>query len=875
MKRRILLCLLVLCTVLMIAPMATLAVSAESDVVATVTYQGTVLSQAQTLSEAFAAAGKREGATVKLENDVVITAGFAFNGTYTFDLNGHTITAHTPLIQTRGTVTIVDTSSAKTGTIRGLGRPALELRGTAFTTTDENGVETKTYDGNIVLKSGTFDATDCDYAVYNKGQGVLYLTGTPKLLKGVYLNYSDTLCGTDAPKEDEESKGASPYTGEVVSVYYGENPVPENAILLKDGDAEKFDFAQRGFFTSQTVGNTIMYSRWGYMSFVITVAIGFVALLFVFLIIRSICKTNKKIKKMRMIAIPAFLPFMAQMGDMWRLILVGLAALLFISIVMFIVTKILMKKKLKKATAAYEQRLLDDPEFAERKAWEFENSKEGRKLRKKEAKKAAKLAKKNGEVPEEIVEETIVDEVPVEVIESVPVESIEIAPVEVAPVEAEEISIVIEEAPAEEPAPVEVVEEAPVEEPAPVEVVEEAPVEEPAPVEVVEEAPVEELAPVEVVEEAPVEEPAPVEVVEEAPAEEPAPVEVVEEAPVVVVEQAPTVVVEESPVVVVRKDPAAKYNNIPQYDKKAAKKAAKEAKKAAKLAKKNGEQPTVVAVDSDGLTDAQRYALEVENAKLAAKAAKTLAEEESAEEPAPVVIVEEAPVEIVEEAPVEVVEETPVEIVEEAPAEIVEEAPVEVVVEAPVEVVEEDTDENEAEDVKIERAPNVLVSVPVIGADGKATSYTNYKKSFMARIVLSSAEVQERYNVMKNALLSYKKVNARISWSYESIKSTRTQLAKFAIRGKTLCMYLALDPKTLGDSKYNVSDESESKKYDTVPCCLRLTSKRSIKWGLELIEKMATELELVADPKYTSENFVPDAKSDEQLLELGLIKQVQ
>ena len=122
MKRRILLCLLVLCTVLMLAPMATLAVSAaESDVVATVTYQGTILSEAQTLSEAFAAAGKREGSTVKLENDVVITAGFAFNGTYTFDLNGHTITAYTPLIQTRGTVTIIDSSSAKTGAIRGLG----------------------------------------------------------------------------------------------------------------------------------------------------------------------------------------------------------------------------------------------------------------------------------------------------------------------------------------------------------------------------------------------------------------------------------------------------------------------------------------------------------------------------------------------------------------------------------------------------------------------------------------------------------------------------------------------------------------------------------------------------------------------------------
>ena len=225
------------------------------------------------------------------------------------------------------------------------------------------------------------------------------------------------------------------------------------------------------------------------------------------------------------------------------------------------------------------------------------------------------------------------------------------------------------------------------------------------------------------------------------------------------------------------------------------------------------------------LTDAQRDALEA--------AAKKAAKEEIVAEPAEIAV------------------DLPVEEIEEAPA---------------LEVVEEPA--------APQRLPNVLVNAPVFDADGKATSYTNYKKSFMARIVLSSDEVQERYNVMKNALLSYKKVNARISWSYESIKSARTQLAKFAIRGKTLCMYLALDPRSLTDSKYNISDESESKKYDTVPCCLRLTSKRSIKWGLELIEKMAAELGLETNPKYAQVNYIPDAKSDEELLELGLIKKV-
>ena len=141
--------------------------------------------------------------------------------------------------------------------------------------------------------------------------------------------------------------------------------------------------------------------------------------------------------------------------------------------------------------------------------------------------------------------------------------------------------------------------------------------------------------------------------------------------------------------------------------------------------------------------------------------------------------------------------------------------------------------------------------------------------------MLSDAEVQNRYNELKNALLSYKKVTSRISWGYESIKSGRTQLAKFAVCGKTLCLFLALDPVALKESKYNVSDKGSSKKYETVPCCLRLTSKRSLKWGLELVAMLAEKEQLIANPKFKKSNYLPEAKTDEEMLAMGLIKQVQ
>ena len=284
-----------------------------------------------------------------------------------------------------------------------------------------------------------------------------------------------------------------------------------------------------------------------------------------------------------------------------------------------------------------------------------------------------------------------------------------------------------------------------------------------------------------------------------------------------------------------------------------------------------------------------------------AEAAKAAAEEAPAEEaPAEEAPAEEAPAEEApaEEAPAEEApaEETPSEEapaeeapVEEAPAEEApaEEAPAE---EAPAEeeTLEEPTEEAE-EDEEEESDTEAAPTTPTVATPPKAKAdriviaetdangnviYSAYKKSFTARVIQSPDDVQERYEVLKNALLSYKKVNSRVSWSYDSFKTGKKQLAKFAIRGKSLCLFLALDPSTLEESKYNVANAGDSKKYETVPCRLRLSSKRSIKWGLELIEKLAEQEGLVPNPKYQPKSFRMENETTESLLEKGLIKKI-
>ena len=367
MKRRIVICLLVLCTLLALMPVLGLVASAsENTLVATVVVDGKTVARSETLSAAFTTAAKREGSTVVLQSDLVITAGYDFKGTYTFDLNGHVITAHTPLVQTTGTVTIIDSSEAQTGAIRGIDYPALELRGKLLEIPGETEEDDYTYEptGNIILQSGTFDCVNGDYAIYNKGFGVLYLAGTPKLEKAVYLVAAGTLCGHDGAEEPTY------YDGNVVSVYYSESPIPEGAVLLIDGDAGKFDFTTRGSFSAQGIGDQVVLSDTSFLAYTATAGMVLVSLILIAIMCAYKGSVKKKITKMNFFTIPAILPFMTYMGDIQRLMMAGAALLLIGTIICFIISLAKNHKKLKVATAEYGKKMDSDPDFAAKKAAE-------------------------------------------------------------------------------------------------------------------------------------------------------------------------------------------------------------------------------------------------------------------------------------------------------------------------------------------------------------------------------------------------------------------------------------------------------------------------------------------------------------------------
>lgn len=164
---------------------------------------------------------------------------------------------------------------------------------------------------------------------------------------------------------------------------------------------------------------------------------------------------------------------------------------------------------------------------------------------------------------------------------------------------------------------------------------------------------------------------------------------------------------------------------------------------------------------------------------------------------------------------------------------------------------------------------NIRYHMSLEALSEKQTTKTSLRRSFKSKLIQNQS-AQPYYNEIKNALLSYTKVSARMSQQCETFRNEGKVVAKLNFAGKTLVVYLTLDVKQL-DSKYRVDDVSDKKSYIDTPCKVKITSNRQLKYALELIEQNASSLELTAKEIKAVDYSMP-YQTDEQLIELGLIK---
>ena len=55
------------------------------------------------------------------------------------------------------------------------------------------------------------------------------------------------------------------------------------------------------------------------------------------------------------------------------------------------------------------------------------------------------------------------------------------------------------------------------------------------------------------------------------------------------------------------------------------------------------------------------------------------------------------------------------------------------------------------------------------------------------------------------------------------------------VRGKTLNVYLALNPAEFAESKYIFTDASNTKRFNNYPMRVKVSSNRQLRWVKELI----------------------------------------
>lgn len=151
-----------------------------------------------------------------------------------------------------------------------------------------------------------------------------------------------------------------------------------------------------------------------------------------------------------------------------------------------------------------------------------------------------------------------------------------------------------------------------------------------------------------------------------------------------------------------------------------------------------------------------------------------------------------------------------------------------------------------------------------------------FKRSFIARIIQSCDEYKQYYGEVKHALLSYKKVNSNVAWSNERFNKGRETIARFKIRGKTLVVYLALDPNDYKTSVYHHIDVSDNKSVAGTPMMIKVKSSLGVRKAIRLIDEMLAkrngEKKVIPERDYAA---MYPYETIEELIEEGLVKDVR
>ena len=196
------------------------------------------------------------------------------------------------------------------------------------------------------------------------------------------------------------------------------------------------------------------------------------------------------------------------------------------------------------------------------------------------------------------------------------------------------------------------------------------------------------------------------------------------------------------------------------------------------------------------------------------------------------------------------------------------ETPVEETVETVEEPAQEAVEELAVAEEVVEEQPQLV--------DVSNSLVERLNRSFTAKMKQSADKVKKYYSDIKNALTSYDRLNSNISWNGDRFNFGRNTVAKMLIRGKTLCLLLALDPEAedLPVATYHQKNVGDQKAHKDTPFMVKITSDLASRKAVRLVNVLAEKLQAHKEENFAPVDYVQEYgyESDEQLLKTGYIK---
>ena len=173
---------------------------------------------------------------------------------------------------------------------------------------------------------------------------------------------------------------------------------------------------------------------------------------------------------------------------------------------------------------------------------------------------------------------------------------------------------------------------------------------------------------------------------------------------------------------------------------------------------------------------------------------------------------------------------------------------------------EDETEEDEDEDEDIEEDEDEedgLMVNQIYGQTSSSIGKIN-KIDFDEKVEKASPDLKRHYNEIKNVIMKYRNVHSRISKAGDSFRCKGQKYVYMTIVGKTLKVYLALDPFSIDQNVYHHRDVSNKKKYQVTPTLLRVKSELSVKKTIKLIEVMFEDNMIDVKKKVEEKDYVQE-----------------